>query len=46
MNWVGPLYGGSVLLQPGAVGVVLQLIPSAAVNGCVIVLVGHCTRND
>jgi hypothetical protein len=37
------LYAGSVLLHPAAVGFVPQLVP---VNGCVIVEVGHCTRND
>jgi hypothetical protein len=31
------------LLHPGLSGLVLQLVP---VNGCVMVLVGHCTRND
>jgi hypothetical protein len=30
LNWVGPLYGGSVLLQPGPVGFVEQVDP---VNG-------------
>jgi hypothetical protein len=34
-NCVGPLYGGSELLIP---------VPDR--SGCVIVLVGHCTRND
>jgi hypothetical protein len=42
-NCVGPLYAGSVLLHPGFVGFVLQLVP---VCGCVIVKGGHCTRND
>ncbi|PWT81393.1 MAG: hypothetical protein C5B58_09900 [Acidobacteria bacterium] len=43
LNCVGPLYAGSELLHPGPVGLVLQFVP---VNGCVMVLVGHCTRND
>src|SRR5215469_9221282 len=37
VNCVGPLYAGSVLLHPGFVGFVVQLVP---VNGWVIVLVG------
>ena len=32
-----------MLLHPGPDGFVMQAVP---VNGCVIVLVGHCTRND
>jgi hypothetical protein len=43
VNCVGPLYAGSVLLHPGLVGFVVQPV---VVTGCVIVLVGHCTRND
>src|SRR5271167_2739729 len=43
LNCVGPLYAGSVLLHPVLVGLVLQLVP---VSGCVMVEVGHCTRND
>src|ERR1700740_2211094 len=35
VNTVGPLYVGSVLFTPVLLG-----------SGCVMVLVGHCTRND
>src|SRR5947209_15429163 len=37
-NVVAPTYAGSALLSRG--------VPSPFVDGCVIVLVGHCTRND